>query len=172
MLIGRAPRQASHDLVELLLECHQRIREFAALAVAVAEPEGAPPEQVREDCARVCRYFTEAFPLHVADEERSILPRLMGNSQRVDDALSLMQLQHRTHDAPLAELLSLCTTANGIDRQARLRVVATELQEDFERHLVLEESIVFPAIRSVLSAEMQRKIVEELRARRQATPEG
>src|SRR5690606_18929577 len=73
--IGRKSR--SERLTEMLADCHARIRSFIALAIAAGEQQ-APPEEVAAACARVERYFVQAFPLHVRDEEDSVLPRLRG----------------------------------------------------------------------------------------------
>src|SRR5690606_15926791 len=71
-------RDTPRDLVDLLGECHARIRRFVELAHEAAIRMDAPVEQVIQACADVERYFVEALPLHVADEEESIAPRLKG----------------------------------------------------------------------------------------------
>ena len=48
-----------------------------------------------------------------------------------------------------------------------LAVTALALETHFEEHLRLEESVIFPAIRELLSRETQTSIVNELRKRRQ-----
>ncbi len=75
---------AAGDAVGLLLECHERIRSFLALARRIAEVGPSAPGTVPEAAARVRRYFTEALPLHARDEEESILPRLRGLDPTVD----------------------------------------------------------------------------------------
>lgn len=169
--IGR--KQRSDDLVGLLLDCHQRIRTFAGLAVAVSERMDALPGEVVEVCRRVERYFSEALPLHVQDEEESILPRLHGRSHDIDVALERMREQHDRHLDLLRGLLELSAAVRMApgDEAVRwmLHDVALELQADFEPHLQAEERIIFPAIRSLVSTKEQQDIVGELRARRQST---
>ena len=171
MLIGKGPKQTSEDLVDLLLECHQRIRSFSALALAVSGQSDFQSNETVDACKRVQKYFSEALPLHVKDEEESILPRLVGRSREVDDALAQMQAQHRTHETPLRQLLELCGNLRALpeetsDARAELRDLANSLQSEFARHLDLEEAIIFPAVRVHLLTDEQAAIVHELRARR------
>lgn len=167
--IGR--RAQTEDLVDLLSECHQRIRMFSRLAVDLGEREGAPPEDVADDCDRCARYFGEALPLHVEDEERSVLPRLAGQRAEVDEALAVMERQHLEHGPQLAALIEALHGLRSEPEEPRLRAelqaVAGPLARALEEHLRGEEQIVFPAIRALISPEEQRLAVRELRARRQ-----
>ena len=159
------------DAVDLLLECHERIRSFLALAkrIAAAGPEEAAA--VPEAAARVRRYFTQALPLHAQDEEETIVPRLRGLDPAVDAALQEMTREHAEHEAPLAELVGACEElANGPGRlQALAPVVAraaNELERHFAVHLEREEKIIFPAMRRLLDRSVDDRIVREIRARR------
>lgn len=164
----------TEDLVDLLGECHERIRRFVALARQAGERQDATADQISQACVDVERYFTQALPLHVADEEQSIEPRLCGLSPAVDEALDVAKRQHRRHE-PLLKVLLRSTRVlrdNPHDRTARDDVATTAraLEAEFEEHLRLEESTIFPAIRELLSHETQTSIVDELRKRRQGSP--
>ena len=167
--IGRAQR--SEELVDLLLACHGRIRSFIAMAVAVGERTDLSDDDVVDGCARVQRYFSEALPLHMEDEEEGVLPRLHGRSPELDAALDRMAEEHDAHAVLLRELLALCAALRADPRDASARaalaIVAKQLLLDFEEHLAAEERIVFPAIRELLTREQQTEMVRELRARRQ-----
>lgn len=173
MLIGISKHRGddSRDLVDLLGECHVRIRRFVDLAHEAAARTDAPADQTSQACADVERYFTEALPLHVVDEEESIAPRLLGLSAEVDRALDVMTRQHEHHCRALAQLLRACAAvrAEPHHQGARddLAKVAKQLKVDFEEHLTLEETVIFPSIRSLLLPETQALIISELRARRQ-----
>lgn len=174
MLIGLSTHRKDEprDLVDLLGECHVRIRRFVDLAYEAALRSEAPCDQVKRACADVERYFTEALPLHVADEEVSIAPRLIGLSPEVDHALEVIARQHQEHSPALVELLRASATLriHPSHQGARddLAKVAKELKIEFEEHLTLEERVIFPAIRSLLLPETQAQILGELRKRRQA----
>ena len=164
-------RDTPRDLVDLLGECHARIRRFVELAHEAAIRTDAPADQVIQACTDVERYFIEALPLHVADEEESIAPRLKGLSPEVDRALDAMTRQHQEHSPTLVELLRVSATVraqpNHHGARDDLAKVAKALKLEFEEHLTLEETVIFPAIRGLLSHETRDLIVEELRERRQ-----
>lgn len=158
------------DLIDLLGECHGRIRRFIALAREAAARTDAPSGQVIEACAEVERYFRQALPLHVADEEESIAPRLHGLSAEVDRALGAMEEQHQRHAAKLAVFLRALAEVRGDPRDTTRREplarAAQDLETEFEEHLSLEETVIFPAIRQFFSHETQTLILDELRRRR------
>lgn len=165
-----SPKNPS-DVVDLFLECHERIRTFIGLAARLAKTEGVSPDEVREAAARVARYFSDALPLHVADEEESILPRLAGRSPALDRALDRMNRQHREHEQPLRVLLEACNTLKSspelLDRvREKLAEAAAGLETDYAAHLQEEERIILPAIRTFLTPAEKAEIESELRARR------
>jgi iron-sulfur cluster repair protein YtfE (RIC family) len=165
-----APR-APHDVVDLLLECHERIRSFTALAGRLAAGVALPREEVADAATRVRRYFAEALPLHARDEEDSISPRLRGREAEVDRELAAMEREHADHGELLVRLITTCDAlAREPERQPELapglRATAEALARHFEAHLEREERVLFPAIRRLLPADEQERIVDELRRRR------
>jgi iron-sulfur cluster repair protein YtfE (RIC family) len=119
------------------------------------------------------RFFRVALPLHEADEESSVAPRLLEARERapVEDALALMVSQHvRLHDV-LAELDPLWATIadepSAIGRLARpILENARRLEDLFTSHMTLEETVIFPLIRTALVDSARSEIVAEMRARR------
>ena len=173
MQIGSKPKQQPDGITELLLECHERIRSFIALAIRLGEVKGAPAADIQDAAHRVLRYFEEALPLHVEDEEESILPRLRGRDPGVDASLQQMHEEHVSHAPRLARLLSICRLLTNSPEEhsgssEELVAVATELEREFRVHLQNEENTIIPALARFLSAEEQDEIVAELRARRTA----
>lgn len=167
--IGR-PRRDSVDLVDHLLDCHVRIRTFTGLARTLAATAAAPAGEVADTAARVRRYFVEALPLHVADEEQTIEPLLTGTSPELDRALATMHAEHGEHAPELARLVEICATlerepARHAELAAELGAIAASLEAQFTRHLELEERDIFPALRR-LPAEDQAAIVRAMQARR------
>jgi len=157
------------DLVELLSECHLRIRSFTALAHRAATANASATE-ISQACVDVERYFTQALPLHIADEEDSIEPRLRGLSPPIDDALDAMSAQHQRHTSAVQTLLNATNevrrTPLDAAARARLAYAAHKLKTEFDEHLALEESVIFPAIRQLLSQATQSTLMGELRDRR------
>lgn len=159
--------------VEMLLECHERIRRFSALAVKLATVD-APPEEISEVASRVHRYFTVALPLHVQDEELSIRPRLLAlrPAPELADALAEMSREHIEIEDLLGECVQAWETlmADPSQRPAlgpELARASRHLEELFGFHLAAEEENIFPAVRELLSPEVQEELAAELRRRRE-----
>ncbi len=158
--------------VELLLECHDRIRRFSALAVKLATAD-APPGEISEAASRVHHYFTVALPLHEQDEELSIRPRLLALRLPPDlaDALAEMGREHVEIEDLLGECLEMWETlmADPSQRHAigpELARASSRLEELFGFHLTAEEENIFPAVRELLPPEVQEELVAEIRQRR------
>lgn len=168
----------------LLLDCHERMRRFTALAAKLAEPVSASPSFLKdraEAAAAVDRYFTVALPLHVADEEESIMPRLEAAPAGTDasreailDLLASLRRQHREMHALLDELHPLWAAvardpaAFAIawpDGDRALGQGAARLAEMMHEHLALEEARFVPAL-ACLPEDDRAAVAREIRARR------
>jgi iron-sulfur cluster repair protein YtfE (RIC family) len=172
MMINIGSSDESSDLVGLLMACHERIRLFIDLAQRLAEAQNVSREEVKEAATRVLRYFSESLPLHVKDEEESILPRLSGREPELERALETMRREHREHTPQLQALLEICRTLQ-VDpgrlpeTKETLSRAATDLKQHFAAHLQEEERIILPAINALLTNHEREAMLVELRARRQ-----
>ena len=160
------------DAVDLLVECHGRIRSFLAMAARLGAARNEPREAVADVARQVHRYFTVALPLHARDEEDSILPRLRGLDPAVDRELATMVREHAEHEEPLRALTGACAILTGEpERHGELAETVTrraaELSSHFAAHLPREEEVIFPAVRRLLSPAADAEIVREIRGRRQ-----
>jgi iron-sulfur cluster repair protein YtfE (RIC family) len=177
MLNTIGSRRPAEDIVDLLLECHARIRSFCELAVRLGEVQAAAPDEIRDAAARVRRYFVEALPLHARDEEESVLPRLAGRDPAVDAALVAMHRDHLGHGVLLDPVLALCEALVAApERQPELAPELARagrlLHAHFEAHLDSEEQTIFPLIARTVPEEERRRMVEELRGRRDGAAPG
>lgn len=174
MLHNLGVRKTRAGLRGLLLDCHDKIRSFSTLAVTLATREQIEPAQARDGAAQARRYFVEALPRHIADEEESLLPRLRGRDPALDRALAQMHGEHDAHLAPLAAMIEALDAIARDGLQARSRealvAVAPSMQRAFDAHLAHEEQQIFSKIDETLTADEQQQIVEELRARRATAP--
>lgn len=173
-----APRPGPDDPAALLLECHGRIRQFAALArsLAAAGP-GTPPDQVAGAAGQVRRYFADALPLHMADEDLSIAPRIRGRDPAVDAALADMSGEHARHQAQIDQLCALCgelevRPAALAELEAVLAPLCAALEAELAEHLRREEERVLPALARLLTAGERAAIVGEMRGRRRPRDPG
>ena len=168
---GRVDGAPSAEVTDAFLDCHGRIRHFVVILERLVAGAAASSAEVA-DAADACRrYFVEALPLHVADEDDSLVPRLRGIEPTLDAALDRMRDEHRDHDAMIAEVVRLCERlvadpehAHRLDADETARVA--ELRRALEAHLLHEETTVFVAAREHLSADAKARIADEMRERR------
>jgi hypothetical protein len=164
------PGPVARDALEELLACHERIRRFTRLATQIA---GAGDDDAREAAAAVHRYFTLALPLHAADEDLSLAPRLLAApcDPQVRAELDHVTREHVEIECLLAELAPIWSA---VVRDPSLRQVRAEtldrgaarLLASFEVHLEREERVVFPAARRCLAPADLSELRSEMRARR------
>lgn len=169
-----SPQQSSapSSPVELLQECHHRIRHFVQLSRTLAEAQDAPREQVAEAADHIFRYFSQSLPLHEADENETLFPRIrnlapLGSPLR--EAAKAMVEQHHAIEELVFELAAVCGALR--HQPERLPGLASQLQHTsealdqvFSAHLKMEERVIFPAIAQLpaeelqtMSSEMQRR---------------
>ena len=156
MIVRLGARTTGDDVVDLLAACHERIRKFSAMACAVAKGQGS---DLREAAGAVRRYFADAFPLHVADEEELLAPVVALPAGIHDD--------HLAHAPEIDRLVALCADIEvGGAVSPELGPLAEKLRRELDEHLSLEERELFPAIRA-LPADARALLREGIRARRQ-----
>lgn len=170
---ARPSQQSPEDAVDFLMACHQRIRHFTAAAVKLAHAQSATPDEIRQAAAGVYRYYSVSLPLHEADEESTLRPRLDPVAdERVHHALLAMADQHLAIDELLERLLPLLRLLEqNPDMQSQVGgemcSLTKALDEIFQAHLDLEETVIFPAIREILPESARVEMLEEMQQRRQ-----
>ncbi|MGH9519995.1 MAG: hemerythrin domain-containing protein [Terriglobales bacterium] len=161
------------DAVALLLGCHARIRHFTQLAVRLAQPD-ASAELIPEAAAGVHRYYSQALPLHEADENDSVYPRLAAamhaaapGEAALAAANQAMVEQHRVLNQLIAQLVPEWQAMQAHPETAVATAKqAAQLEQAWEQHLALEESVIFPALERYLSLEDRTAIRLEMVERR------
>ena len=168
----RAANDPPEDAVQLLAACHLRIRHFAAAAVKLAHAQAPSADDIRMSAAGIYRYLSVSLPLHEADEEDTVRPRLDAVADdRVRHALIAMHDQHLAIDELVERLLPLLlmverNPAAIHDAGGEMCSITKALQQTFEAHLKLEEDAIFPAIHSLLPQSERLAMLEEMQARR------
>lgn len=168
MLLSIGRRQ-SEDLVDGLHACHERIRRFTSLAGKLAIATDVPTAEVSQVAGQVARYFEQAYPLHVADEE-ALISYLVGARPQIARALATMSADHAAHEPAVEQLRASCRAierdpAQLAARAGELGELARSLGEHFDAHLALEEQVIFPAVRA-LPAHEQTELQTAARRRR------
>lgn len=167
------PAGQTKDAVDLLQDCHGRIRHFTGVAVRLCEAVQPDADQVRDAATSVYRYYSIALPLHEEDENLSTYPRLFAAvptghlAQACDD----MVAQHAEIDALVAELTplwgELAEHPEHLDAlRAAMEPRVRRLQQLWTTHLALEEETIFPSMRQFLGAEPLAAILDEMKQRR------
>ena len=152
--------------------CHQRIRHFTGVASKLAHAQGATADEIRKAAAGVYRYYSVSLPLHEADEESTLRPRLDPVAdERVRHALLAMADQHLAIDELIERLLPLLRLLEqNSDAQSQVGgemcSLTKALDEIFRAHLDLEETVIFPAIREVLPERARAEMLAEMQQRR------
>ncbi len=162
----------TEDAVDLLTGCHDRIRHFTGVAVKLAHAQNAPRQEIVQAAAGVHRYYSVSLPLHVADEEETLRPRLHAiQDEKLHHALSAMSDQHMAIDELLERLLPLLLMVqNNPDALpvagGEMCSITKALDEIFRAHLQMEEEVIFPAIRSALPEGTRAEMLREMQGRR------
>jgi hemerythrin-like domain-containing protein len=164
--------QKKETAVDLLVGCHDRIRHFTSVVSRLAHAEGTALPEISAAAQSACRYFTVSLPLHEADEEESLRPRLYELGQpQVTAALDAMTHQHHAIDDLVERMVPLLTllsnnAAKLPELHGELCTIAKTLDEVFRGHLDLEEKVLFPAVISELSEDSQGEMLREMQGRR------
>jgi hemerythrin-like domain-containing protein len=158
------------DVIDVLLDCHEGIRQHVALARTLASADARADDSLARTALRVRRYFEWVVPLHARDEEDSLVPRLRGADPALDRELNARQREHRASSRATAALVAACEEVVRVpSRFARvapyLARVATELERDFADHLAHEEEVLFAAVRRHLDATASAEVMLEIHRR-------
>jgi hemerythrin-like domain-containing protein len=168
--------------IRLLSDCHRRIERFldSMLGVAEAAAGGALTEPQRVALDTALRYFDGAAPLHSADEEQSLFPRMRATGHPAMEAagriLDSLEADHRTADTAHAEAASLAREwleRGSLTPEAtrRLTALLRDLRRLYDFHIALEDDDVFPLAAEKLSADAILETGREMMLRRGLDPD-
>lgn len=171
MLLQIGQFRRAHGPVDLLLACHGKIRHFMSLASSLSTVPASAAETASA-ASQVRRYFKEAFPLHIADEEELVEPLLRLRDPNLGEPLSNMKREHRDQEGTVARLLSLCGIVEVrpqrlVALQHHLKATTDELRAGLELHLAEEERLLFPALSRLLSSTELDSVLVAMRLRRE-----
>ena len=159
---------------EMLEACHERVQRSLKLLERVLAHIDAHGHdaQSRSALADVVRYFEKAAPAHHEDEEIHVFPPLLARAAApVREAVQRLQADHRQMHALWAELLPLLRRWRDDDPapavSAADRALIAQALGLYDRHIELEESVVYPAAQALLDADALQAAGAEMAARRQ-----
>jgi hemerythrin-like domain-containing protein len=166
---GVAPLRAAllKDPIAFLSAEHRRQMALLRHLERLAHAKRARAARVM--AGALLRWLTEELPLHIADEEQSLYPRLRRHDAAVVDRLSA---EHR-RDAQLAAatIRALRRIVAGVGEPSDLARDGASFAKLHRQHLEAEEVTVMPLSRRLLTAEEQADLADEM-ARRRGLAEG
>ena len=161
---------------ELLEACHERVdRTLALLQRLVAHIDSRGHDaSSRSAASDVMRYFDLAAPHHHLDEERHVFPAVLdsGNVAWIEAVKTLLQDHEDLHQqwADLRQVLQVWANedmASATVTEQTHQAVNTYC-ERYAQHKLLEDGVVYPAARSLMTApEALQAMGCEMKARRQ-----
>jgi hypothetical protein len=160
-----APIQAAllEDPLDFLAAEHARQTVLLGHLERVARDPQA--RAAKELAGALLRWLTHELPVHVADEERSLYPRLAAFD--TTGVLDRLQDDHRRDQRLVADV------AAGLRRAAKSRApgpgftaAALEFAANHRAHPALEESAVTPLARHCLAPDAIASLAAEMAARR------
>ena len=167
--------------IELMKDCHRRIERFLGVLLDVTEQaDGRELSDEAESALRTALdYFDGAAPLHTADEERSLFPRMRSNGDaRVAAAMSeIARLESDHRDAETAHAHVEELGRRWLEERllaeptrARLRQLLVDLQRRYREHIREEEQRIFPLAERVLDTSQLQAVGKEMKQRRIVRP--
>jgi hemerythrin-like domain-containing protein len=169
----------SHNFTDptgLLSDCHRRVEMFLGMLERVAGVIDQPAtEETNRALESALRYFGQAAPKHTADEEESLFPRLRQfQDPEMVAAFSRMEELEEEHRwaAPLHEAverlgMQYLSTGNLSDTEiAEFRRSVASLASMYQRHIKIEDELIFPLASRMLSDGDKTAIANEMAGRR------
>lgn len=175
--IGRKLESDYANPLGMLSDYHRRIEKFLNLLLTVArQAQGRElNDEYRTAFATALRYFREGAPKHTRDEEDSLFPRLHqaanAQAQQVLARLEELQQDHTVADAGhrTVEALGSRWLTDGsltVDEAQALTEVLELLHRLYQRHIVIEDTEIFPLAGRILKSVDIHALGHEMAARR------
>jgi len=153
----------------ILSDCHEHIGQRLSVLEDVARQLGTDDKLTdaqRSSVADVLAFFEKAIPLHSADEEQTLFPRLRERppfAGTVGTPMDCMESEHVEHAALRSRLTEALEAGDGTGIGRAARALAAE----YRSHISKEEQILYPMAREVLTDPALLDVMaEEMRARR------
>ena len=171
----QSPAVGFEQPFEMLQACHERVQRSLDLLrrlTAHIDSHGHDAAS-RSAAADVLRYFDVAAPLHHEDEELHVFPVLEDTADaRLREAIATLRDDHRRMTERWARARAVLLAWRddpappAPDDPARALLKA--FGEVYDAHIALEESLVYPAARTMFDQTGLARIGAEMQARRRA----
>jgi len=163
---------AHADAFGILLACHEHIGERLVILEETGRDLARAETLDEHHLARLCdvlAFLDTAIPIHAADEEQTLFPRLRAHPTfrhaTGSTPMDCMESEHEEHAAAKAALKAAIVKRDvtGMARRALALVTA------YREHIEKEEQVLFPMARELLAdPTVVDEMTHEMRARRRA----
>jgi hemerythrin-like domain-containing protein len=165
-----SPSSGFDDPFGMLDACHERVNRMLDLLARLRGHllEKGCDAQASQAARDVIRYFDIAGPAHHADEEKHVFPALLAAGKLVAEVQRL-QRDHVEFEAAWSRVRpALARVADGswVGMSMHEEAALSSFASIYERHLPLEEGVVFPAARELMDQERLTLMGREMARRR------
>ena len=166
------PAPSPEDALGWLSACHTRMMHFLSVLERLPAhlADHGLDADARDAIAAVHRYFSEAAPLHHADEDEDVYPALLACAVQHGDASLPVRLQQIQQAHPHLEARWQALSAHLTAILAGAPVQEEPIQAFIaasRAHLHEEEADILPVARVWLDAETRRRLAHTMARRRQ-----
>jgi hemerythrin-like domain-containing protein len=167
-LLHPAPAPSFDDPLGMLLACHVRMRRQLATLERLQRhlPEFGADADARAAATAIMRYFDTAGPNHHADEDQSLLPRLVTHAPEAAAAAARITEDHEALARLWRKMRPLLSGIAAGRNEGLPPALVHEVCGAYIAHLEREESDVLPLARERLDATALLDIGREFAARR------
>jgi len=166
-----SPAPSFDDPIGVLVACHERMRrQLGTLARLPAHVNGRGVDaEARSAAQAVLRYFDRAGADHHADEDDSVLPRVLARAPDLAPLIAQLSAEHVVLARRWRKLRPLLAgIAGGFNPGLPTRLVR-DVCEGYETHIDREERRLLPRAQECLDATALAEIGREFAARRART---
>jgi hypothetical protein len=164
------PVSAADCPIEALHEEHFRQRQNCSDMEMLAATRLPRPDLARTILLNLCR----ALPLHYADEDDDLFPRLRQRclpEDDIDGLVARLEAEHRETEVALPALIAaLACMADGALPAPEDRAALLFQAQAQRRHMILENAVLLPLARARLAPDDRAAMLARMRARRAAPP--
>jgi len=173
--IGQKKESDFTDPLGLLSDCHRRIEHFLAVLIKLCGKAqgGSLDAEEGELLEKALAYFRDAAPMHTADEEHSLFPRLRASGQSEAALARLAELEYEHvlagRDHEIVDSLGRRWLREGRlapGDSVQMTQALKRLSEIYSRHIALEDRELFPLADRLLGPEELAAVGREMADRR------
>lgn len=156
--------------VAMLIACHDRVRQYAALTEKLAfhlQAHGADAAAVAS-AQSILRYFDIAAPLHHQDEDDDLYPALLAQAAPdLAGAIAEITAEHEQLEALWQTVRTALLAVVAGSPKALDLALAQQFALRYPAHAAREEAEIFPFAEQILDAACLAQLGKTMAARRQ-----